>query len=170
MGLLVALSLIEAADLGDPARDPDALYWLIRIIERSATEAHWGSVSRVEPDRIAAMWQQLCRDSNGAAHESGEGASHSDFVVTADADGNIAAVCHSIDTSLWGTTGIVVDGICGHRRAVATAGWKGARLTSCTCHLALLATDLDTEHGETDANDRDGARQVGRLNAAGLQL
>ena len=26
-----------------------------------------------------------------------------------------------------------------------------------------LATDLDTEHGETDANKRDGARQVGRL-------
>jgi hypothetical protein len=33
-----------------------------------------------------------------------------------------------------------------------------------------LATDLDTEHGGTDANKRDGARQVGRLNAAGLQL
>jgi hypothetical protein len=33
-----------------------------------------------------------------------------------------------------------------------------------------LATDLDTEHGGTDANKRDGARQVGRLNVAGLQL
>ncbi|MCV7008851.1 gamma-glutamyltransferase [Mycobacterium kansasii] len=109
VALLVALSLIEAADLGDPTRDPDALYWLIRIIERSATEAHWGSASGVEPDQIAAMWQQLSR--NNTAHESGESASHSDFVVTADADGNIAAVCHSINTALWGTTGIVVDGI-----------------------------------------------------------
>ena len=33
-----------------------------------------------------------------------------------------------------------------------------------------LATDLDTKHGETDANKRDGARQVGRLNIAGLHL
>jgi hypothetical protein len=33
-----------------------------------------------------------------------------------------------------------------------------------------LATDLDTEHAGTDANRRDGARQVGRLNVAGLQL
>jgi len=33
-----------------------------------------------------------------------------------------------------------------------------------------LATDLDTEHGGTDANKRDGARQVERLNVGGLQL
>ena len=33
-----------------------------------------------------------------------------------------------------------------------------------------LATDLDTEHGGTDANKRDGARQLGRLNVADLQL
>ena len=33
-----------------------------------------------------------------------------------------------------------------------------------------LATDLDTEHVGTDANKRDGAGQVGRLNVAGLQL
>ena len=36
--------------------------------------------------------------------------------------------------------------------------------------LGGLATDLDTEHGGTDANKRDGARQVGRLNVAGLPL
>ena len=39
-------------------------------------------------------------------------------------------------------------------------------------HLPLggLATDLDTEHGGTDANKRDVARHVGRLNAADLEL
>jgi hypothetical protein len=36
--------------------------------------------------------------------------------------------------------------------------------------LGGLATYLDTEHGGTDANKRDGARQLGRLNVAGLQL
>jgi len=41
-----------------------------------------------------------------------------------------------------------------------------------TLHLPLrgLATDLDTEHGGTGANKRDGARQVGRLNVADLDL
>ena len=36
--------------------------------------------------------------------------------------------------------------------------------------LRGLATDLDTEHGATDANKRDAARQVGRLSVADLQL
>ena len=36
--------------------------------------------------------------------------------------------------------------------------------------LRWLATDLDTEHGGTDANKRDAARQVGRLNVADLDL
>jgi hypothetical protein len=34
--------------------------------------------------------------------------------------------------------------------------------------LSVMATDLATEHGGTDANKRDGARQVGRLNVADL--
>jgi hypothetical protein len=36
--------------------------------------------------------------------------------------------------------------------------------------LGVVATDLATEHGGTDANRRDVARQIGRLNAADLQL
>ena len=34
----------------------------------------------------------------------------------------------------------------------------------------VLATDLDTEHGGTDANKRDGARRLGRLNVDDMQL
>ena len=33
-----------------------------------------------------------------------------------------------------------------------------------------VVTDLDTEHGGTDANTRDAARQGGRLNVADLEL
>ena len=35
---------------------------------------------------------------------------------------------------------------------------------------SVVATDLATEHGGTDANKQDGAKQLGRLNVAGLQL
>ena len=34
----------------------------------------------------------------------------------------------------------------------------------------VVVTDLDTEHGATDANKRDGARQLGRLNVDDLDL
>ncbi|HEY5148478.1 MAG TPA: hypothetical protein VIJ23_01370 [Mycobacterium sp.] len=36
---------------------------------------------------------------------------HSDFVLAVDGAGNVAAVCHSINTSLWGQTGLFVDGV-----------------------------------------------------------
>lgn len=39
------------------------------------------------------------------------GSDHSDAVVVADAAGNVAALLHTINTSLWGATGIIVDGV-----------------------------------------------------------
>jgi hypothetical protein len=36
---------------------------------------------------------------------------HSDAVVAVDEEGNVAAICHTINTVLWGTTGIFVDGV-----------------------------------------------------------
>ena len=42
---------------------------------------------------------------------------HSDAVVAMDAEGNAAALLHTINTALWGTTGIFVDGV-----AIADSG------------------------------------------------
>jgi gamma-glutamyltranspeptidase / glutathione hydrolase len=111
LALLIALALIEAADLGDPARDPDALYWLIQIIETSKAQADETRATAIDPGQIAALWQEMRHARAATTPDSGEPAGHSDFVLTADADGNMAAVCHSINTAIWGTTGIVVDGI-----------------------------------------------------------
>jgi hypothetical protein len=36
--------------------------------------------------------------------------------------------------------------------------------------LAVLGTDLGTEHGETDANKRDGVKQPGWPKAADMEL
>ena len=48
----------------------------------------------------------------------------------------------------------------------------GARTLAELCATVLVAKrvghGLDTEHGETDANKRDGTRQRGRRNAADL--
>lgn len=68
-----------------------------------------------------------------AVGERPEGAGHSDAIVAADAEGNVVALLHTINTGLWGSTCIFVDdvsisdagGI--QRRAVAAAG-AGHRL------------------------------------------
>ena len=65
---------------------------------------------RVTPEHAEAFW---------AIMEAGlpfgtwapAAAGHSDDVVAIDADGNIAAITHSINAVMWGKTAIVVDGI-----------------------------------------------------------
>ena len=47
----------------------------------------------------------------GALGDARTPGSHSDYVIAVDRDGNMAALCHSINTAMWGTTGLVVDGI-----------------------------------------------------------
>jgi hypothetical protein len=49
---------------------------------------------------------------------------------------------------------------------------KNGPETARRLHLPLggLAMELATEHGGTDANKRDEARQLGRLNVDDLQL
>ncbi|WP_163508814.1 gamma-glutamyltransferase [Fodinicola acaciae] len=42
---------------------------------------------------------------------TGRPGSHSDFVLAVDQAGNVAAACHSINTGLWGSTGIFVGGV-----------------------------------------------------------
>ena len=62
------------------------------------------------------------------------------------------------------------------RIVIAPDTFKGSLPVACTsCNgetflPGVVATDLDTEHGGTDANKRDGARQLGRLNVDDLQL
>lgn len=106
--LLTGLGLVELAGIGDPMTDPDALYWLIQIIRQSAGRQ---SMAEPTPQHLAELWDRM--RFNGSAIVPGPAGpgSHSDYVLAADAEGNITAVCHSINTAIWGTSGIVVDGI-----------------------------------------------------------
>ena len=51
------------------------------------------------------------RDLIGIARRSMRPGSHSDFVLAVDSYGAVAAACHSINTSLWGTTGLFAGGV-----------------------------------------------------------
>ncbi|MCP4662667.1 MAG: hypothetical protein GY856_45310 [bacterium] len=70
--------------------------------------------------------------------------SHSDGVVVIDEDGNVAAVLHSINTVVWGTTGIFVDGVsipdsaCFQQREIQAIG-PGARLPDWSNPLIVLS-------------------------------
>jgi hypothetical protein len=57
--------------------------------------------------------------------------------------------------------------------AFGDASWMPVACVSCNGEpflAGVVVTDLDTEHGGTDANKRHGVRRVGRLNVADLDL
>lgn len=150
-----ALQLLELAGL-DPARhyteDAADLERVIRAAHAALLflrddrqflgelfgEREWTPWARVDPDLNRELWQRMNRPDwlatlGAAVARRAERAAHSDAIVAADADGNVVALLHTINTALWGSTGLFVDGVsisdAGglQQRAVAAAG-PGHRL------------------------------------------
>lgn len=67
--------------------------------------------SRVTAEHAEALWAQIADGSPLGRWKPDVGPKHSDDVVAVDAQGNIAAITHSINSVLWGKTALVVDGI-----------------------------------------------------------
>jgi gamma-glutamyltranspeptidase/glutathione hydrolase len=129
--MVEALHLMERADLakrGHYAVTPESLFWLMQISHcqvlgflppaslKSFDGLDLTPGSRVKKETAAEIWQQM-QEGNWrfAAKLRKEGndrpPSHSDGIVVVDRWGNMAAVTHSINTALWGDTGIFVGGI-----------------------------------------------------------
>ena len=66
--------------------------------------------SRVTREHAEALWE-LIKDGNPLAGWKRTSPMHSDDVVAIDAEGNIAAITHSINCVIWGKTALNVDGI-----------------------------------------------------------
>ncbi|ALH79541.1 gamma-glutamyltransferase [Sphingopyxis macrogoltabida] len=64
--------------------------------------------ARLSKEHARALWSRLEDQSPIRFLPKG---THSDVVVAVDADGNMAALCHSINCLIWGRTAIVVDGV-----------------------------------------------------------
>ena len=109
--LVNGLRLAEEAGIVDADKNPESLYWSIQIPRQTPQLMHFPAEIRRSPEFIRHVWKEM----QAAGKSVGPGrlaqGTHSDFALAADADGNVVAVCHSINTSLWGTTGIFVDGI-----------------------------------------------------------
>ncbi len=110
--LMEAVRLAEALELGDTEIDGEALYWLNEIVQQ--TFAH-----RVMPDKASRLTDEhrdyvaeKMRDAGGRIAPSQIiSGTHSDYVVTADAEGYVVSMCHSINSVMWGGTGLNVGGI-----------------------------------------------------------
>ena len=94
------------------------------LIEAHAPGVATTPAERTSKEAAKKLWQAMQTDGwdalNIAAYERQPGPSsgnHSDAVVAVDAEGNAAALLHTINTALWGTTGIFVDGV-----AIADSG------------------------------------------------
>jgi gamma-glutamyltranspeptidase / glutathione hydrolase len=113
--LVLALNLLSEAQLADPTADPEALYWLIQIARQRAgpprTEQAGTSVTETDPDYARRLWVRMRQAGRFVGSGTIDAGIHSDFVLAADQYGNVAACCHSINTSLWGNTGLFVDGV-----------------------------------------------------------
>lgn len=75
---------------------------LLAALERLDAERTIVGDPADDPDALVPLLHALGDEHTG---------SHSDFVVAVDRDGNVASLCHSINTAMWGTSGIVVDGV-----------------------------------------------------------
>lgn len=96
----------------------------------------FSDASRVTKAHAQALWKQM---------ESGKtftkwkrnGPMHSDDVVAVDAEGNMAAITHSINSVIWGKTAIFVDGVsigdpAAHQQAMIARVPPGSRLPAPT--------------------------------------
>ena len=83
----------------------DRCSWLDASREKEDHAAEKTTWEKLRPSRLRRYWSKLsrCRQNNTPEH--------SNAIVVVDKDGNIAAVTHSINTVIWGDTGIVVDGV-----------------------------------------------------------
>jgi len=65
--------------------------------------------SRIKMETSQQLWDAMQKTSNPSEDKGGN--RHSDTVVAIDKDGNMTAVTHSINCVVWGSTGIMVDGV-----------------------------------------------------------
>lgn len=145
-----AFNLLEAADVGQYGHystSPEALFWFMQIArtkmlniftpQELATRMpgrDFSLESRLSKESARWLWEQMQHGKFPfTAQPAGNPTNHSSAVVAVDQWGNVAAVVHSINTVVWGETGIFVDGVSipdsasSQQRAVERAG-PGNRL------------------------------------------
>jgi gamma-glutamyltranspeptidase/glutathione hydrolase len=118
-GALGLLEVGRVAELGHYGESPESLFWMLKIMRTVRFDAERGHlIGRARPsdwlDKSAAVevWERLQSEAAMAAPGSAnKGPGHSSSIVAVDSERNVAAVVHSINTSLWGESGLVIGGV-----------------------------------------------------------
>ncbi|VWC51120.1 gamma-glutamyltransferase [Burkholderia lata] len=150
-----SVNLVEALNLATAAGLTQRPHWsrsgdsLVRIakccaamglfynkrLEQQQAECPGGDASRaarLDPTHADRLWARL---ENEAPITFLPRSVHSDDVVAIDADGNMVALCHSINCLTWGRTAIVVDGVsvgdpASYMQPIVAATPRGAQLAN----------------------------------------
>jgi len=116
--VLEALNLGEELKLdqmGSYQNDPEAFRTLSRILRKVEYDSYVAKYlpGSLSGDRISKAYAKAQASALGEVRDPPQPVDthHSDSVVVVDRWGNVAALVHTINTVLWGTTGIVVGGI-----------------------------------------------------------
>jgi gamma-glutamyltranspeptidase / glutathione hydrolase len=126
--LAEALNVARQAGLagrGRPGESPEAFFWLSQITNLMALSflppqmvsgflggADASPAARVGEDHARRIWSLMAAGRFPLTRVPAEvSLKHSDAVVAVDRWGNVAALVHTSNTVVWGTTGIFVDGI-----------------------------------------------------------
>lgn len=113
------------AEMGHYSQSEKAFFWLSQITNLMALSflppqtvsallggADGSMAARTGEEHAKRVWSLMSAGKFPLTKvPAGEDSKHSDAVVAIDRWGNIAALVHSSNTTVWGTTGIFVDGI-----------------------------------------------------------
>jgi gamma-glutamyltranspeptidase/glutathione hydrolase len=139
-----SLGLAEAADLKQYphyTKSSQSLYFLMEI-SRRAQELAYSKLPATRAN-IASQWSRILAGMKTPSETPDTTPHHSAGVIAVDADGNVACLLHSINTQLWGSTGIFVDGVSipdsatFQQQIIASTG-PGQRLPETTNPLIVL--------------------------------
>lgn len=144
VAFLEALNLAELAELGDPAKSADALFWQAQICRQvTGTVFQLPDPARAGKAHARQLWTEMQAAGRATFDEPVAAATHSDFMVGADAAGNVVSLMHSINADRWGTSGLFVDGFSIpdsatlQRQLIAEAG-PGAHFPNVTSPTLVL--------------------------------
>jgi gamma-glutamyltranspeptidase/glutathione hydrolase len=157
--ILETLNLIEELKIDRMPpywKDPESFLHLSRVLNVTSVIPSW-MIERARTKGVALELQNRASKAFATAlaplvddffksSKKNESSHHSAGIVIVDRQGNVAAIVHSINTVLWGTTGIVVDGIpvsdpAAFSQAALSTIKPGDRMPDCM--IPVIATRND---------------------------
>lgn len=134
MNVVLGINLMECANLAafdHCTRSADALYRLMycsrvgeffylpyapEIIRMHIPGGNFSYETRAKKENAQLIWNSIQNGEWSAierhiAQSGNYPPSHSEAIIAMDAEGNVVAVCHTINANDWGNSGIFVDGV-----------------------------------------------------------